>query len=197
MASALEPAALDQLFRSARTFNEWRETPVDERVVKELYDLLKWGPTSANSCPARFVWVRSSEEKSQLASLAMDKNRPKILAAPLTVIIGNDLDFPEMLPKLFPDRGEMMRQTFRQPGLREITAMRNGTLQGGYLIIAARALGLDCGPMSGFDNAAVDQAFFAGTRIQSNFICCLGYGKPNSAFPRNPRLSFEEAGRFA
>jgi 3-hydroxypropanoate dehydrogenase len=107
--SALQPAALDQLFRTARSHNEWSETPVDEPVVRELYDLLKWGPTSANSCPARFVWVRSPEGKSQLASLAMDKNRPKILAAPLTVIIGNDLDFPEMLPKLFPDRGEMLR----------------------------------------------------------------------------------------
>jgi 3-hydroxypropanoate dehydrogenase len=197
VANALEPAALDQLFRTARTFNEWSETPIDERVVRELYDLLKWGPTSANSCPARFVWVRSPEGKSQLASLAMDKNRPKIVAAPLTVIIGNDLDFPDMLPRLFPARGEMMRQTFRQPGLNEVTAMRNGTLQGAYLIIAARALGLDCGPMSGFDNAAVDRAFFVGTRIQSNFICSLGYGKPNSAFPRNPRLNFEEAGRFA
>jgi 3-hydroxypropanoate dehydrogenase len=143
------------------------------------------------------VWVRSPEGKSRLASLAMEMNRPKILAAPLTVIIGNDLDFPETLPKLFPARGEMMRQAFLQPGLAEVTAMRNGTLQGGYLIIAARALGLDCGPMSGFDNAAVDQAFFADTRIQSNFICCLGYGKPNSAFPRNPRFTFEEAGRFA
>jgi 3-hydroxypropanoate dehydrogenase len=194
---ALDPAALDQLFRTARTFNEWSETPVDERVVRELYDLLKWGPTSANSCPARFVWVRSAEGKSRLASLAMEMNRPKILAAPLTVIIGNDLDFPDTLPKLFPARGEMMRQVFREPGLNEITAMRNGSLQGAYLIVAARALGLNCGPMSGFDNAAVDRAYFAGTRIQSNFICCLGYGKPNSPFPRNPRLTFEEAGRFA
>ena len=197
MASALEPAALDQLFCTARSFNEWSDTPVDEHVLREVYDLLKCGPTSANSCPARFVWVRSPEGKSQLASLAMETNRPKILAAPLTVIVGNDLDFPELMPKLFPARGEMMRETFRKPGLNEITAMRNGTLQGAYLIIAARALGLDCGPMSGFDNAAVDKAFFAGTRIQSNFICSLGYGKPNSPFPRNPRLTFEEAGRFA
>lgn len=197
LATALEPAALDQLFRTARTCNEWSDAPVDERVVRELYDLLKWGPTSANSCPARFVWVRSPQGKSLLASLAMDKNQPKILAAPMTVIIGNDLDFPELMPILFPARGEAMRETFRRPGLREVTAMRNGTLQGAYLIIAARALGLDCGPMSGFDNAAVDNAFFAGTRIQSNFICSLGYGKPGSTFARNPRLTFEEAGRFA
>jgi 3-hydroxypropanoate dehydrogenase len=198
MTDALQPAALDQIFRSARTFNEWSDTPVAERTVRELYDLLKWGPTSANSCPARFVWVRSPEGKATLASLAMEGNRPKILAAPLTVIIGNDLDFPESMPKLFPARGDMMRQHFlQQPALAEVSAMRNGSLQGAYLIIAARALGLDCGPMSGFDNAGVDKAFFAGTRIQSNFICCLGYGKPNTPFPRNPRFDFDEAGRFA
>ncbi len=197
MGNTLSAAALDQLFRSARTPNDWRQDEIAEQTVHALYDLLKWGPTSANSTPARFVWVRSAEGKERLASLAMEANRPKILAAPLTVIIGNDLDFPEMMPKLFPARGEMMRQWFLQPGIAEVTAMRNGTLQGGYLILAARALGLDCGPMSGFDNAGVDQAFFAGTRIQSNFICCLGHGKPESVFPRNPRLTFEEAGRFA
>ena len=189
----MEPTALDQLFRTARSINEWSEIPVDERAVRELYDLLKWGPTSANSCPARFVWVRSPEGKSQLASLAMDKNRPKILAAPLTVIIGNDLDFPDMLPKLFPARGEMMQQTFRQPGLNEITAMRNGTLQGAYLIIAARALGLDCGPMSGFDRQGVDKEFFAGTKVKSYFLCNLGYGDASALAPRAARLSFDEA----
>jgi 3-hydroxypropanoate dehydrogenase len=127
----------------------------------------------------------------------MEANRRKISTAPLTVIVGNDLDFPETMPKLFPARGEMMRQMFlQQRELAEVTAMRNGSLQGAYLIIAARALGLNCGPMSGFDNAAVDRTFFAGTRIQSNFICSLGYGKPDSVFPRNPRLTFEEAGRF-
>jgi nitroreductase len=193
----MPPSVLDQLFRTARTYNEWSDAPVDERVVRELYDLLKWGPTSANSCPARFVWVRSSEGKSRLASLAAEVNRPKILAAPLTVIIGHDLNFPDTMPKLFPARGEMMRQYFQKPGVAEVTAMRNGSLQGAYLILAARALGLDCGPMSGFDNAAVDQAFFAGTRIQSNFICSIGHGKPDSPLPRNPRLTFEEAGRMA
>jgi 3-hydroxypropanoate dehydrogenase len=185
------------LFRHARTPNGWTDEPVPEDTVRALYDLFKWGPTSANSSPARYVWVRSAAGKAQLASLAMEANRPKILEAPVTVIIGHDLDFHESMPKLFPARGEMMRQMFRQPGVGEVTAMRNGTLQGAYLIIAARALGLDCGPMSGFNNAAVDQAFFAGTRIQSNFICSLGHGKPESIFPRNPRLSFEEAGRFA
>ncbi len=197
MSNPLAPAALDQLFRTARTYNEWNSEVIDERLIREVYDLLKWGPTSANSCPARFVWVRSDAGKAQLAELAAEMNRPKILAAPLTVIIGNDLDFAENMPKLFPARGEMMQQFFRQPGVTEVTAMRNGTLQGAYLIVAARALGLDCGPMSGFDNAGVDRAFFAGTRIQSNFICCLGHGKPNTPFPRNPRLSFEEAGHFA
>jgi 3-hydroxypropanoate dehydrogenase len=197
MAKPITEAALDQLFRSARTPNDWQPEPVEEGTVRALYDLLKWGPTSANGSPARFVWVQSAEAKSRLAALAMEANRPKILAAPLTAIIGYDLDFPETMPKLFPARGEMMRQMFKQPGLAEVTAMRNGSLQGGYLILAARALGLDCGPMSGFDNAAVDKEFFAGTRIQSNFICCLGHGKPESIFPRNPRLTFEEAGRFA
>jgi 3-hydroxypropanoate dehydrogenase len=197
LAHALPATALDQLFRNARTYNEWSDTPVDDALVRELYDLLKWGPTSANSSPARFVWVRSPEGKAKLASVAMELNRPKILAAPLTVIVGNDLAFADQMPKLFPARAEMMQQWFRQPGVAEITASRNATLQGAYMIIAARALGLDCGPMSGFDHAGVDQAFFAGTRIQSNFICNIGYGKPNTPFPRNPRLSFEDAGRFA
>lgn len=197
MAKPLPPAALDQLFRHARTYNDWSSEPVDEDTLRALYDLLKWGPTSANSNPARFVWVRSAEGKSRLASLAMEANRPKILSAPVTAIIGHDLDFPHTMPKLFPARGEMMRGYFQQSGVAEVTAMRNGSLQGAYLIVAARALGLDCGPMSGFDNAGVDQAFFAGTRIQSNFICSLGHGKPESVFPRNPRLTFEEAGRFA
>jgi len=197
MANPLPAAALDQLFRTARTPNDWLPQPVEEETVRALYDLLKWGPTSANSSPARFVWVRSPEGKAQLASLAMEANRPKILAAPVTVIIGHDLDFPDTMPKLFPARGEMMRQMFKQPGVGEVSAVRNGTLQGGYLIVAARALGLDCGPMSGFNNAGVDQAFFAGTQIRSNFICCLGHAKPESIYPRNPRLSFEEAGRFA
>ena len=197
MRNEVSPAVLDQIFRTARTYNGWSDTAVDEGVVRELYDLLKWGPTSANCCPARFVWVRSAEGRAQLAGLAAETNRPKILAAPLVVIIGNDLDFPDKLPSLLPHNAEMMQTYFAQPGLAEVTAMRNGSLQGAYLIIAARALGLDCGPMSGFDNAGVDQAFFASTRIQSNFICCLGVGKQASLFPRNPRLTFEEAGRFA
>jgi len=196
MRSAISAKSLDQIFRSAHTYNGWADTPVQESVVRDLYDLLKWGPTSANCCPARFVWVRSTEGKAKLAGLAFEKNRPKILEAPLTVIIGNNLDFADALPKLMPKNAEAMQKAFAQPGMSEVTAMRNGTLQGAYLIIAARALGLDCGPMSGFDNTGVDQAFFAGTHIQSNFICSVGYGKPDSVFPRNPSLSFEEAGHF-
>ena len=197
MRSAVSAESLDQILRSARTYNGWTDTPVEERAVHDLYDILKWGPTSANSSPARFVWIRSAEGKAKLAGLAWEKNRPKILAAPLTVIIGNDLDFADAMPKLMPHNAEAMQKAFAQPGMSEITAMRNGSLQGAYLIIAARALGLDCGPMSGFDNAGVDRVFFAGTRIQSNFICNIGYGNPDSVFPRNPRLTFEEAGQWA
>jgi 3-hydroxypropanoate dehydrogenase len=188
--------ALDQIFRSARTYQGWTDLPVEEHVIRELYDLLKWGATSANCSPARFVWVRSTEGKAKLAELAFERNRPKILQAPLTVIIGNDLDFADRLPTLLPHNAAAMQKAFAAPGMSEMTAMRNGSLQGAYLIIAARALGLDCGPMSGFDNAGVDRVFFAGTRIQSNFICSLGYGDPDSLFPRNPRLTFEEAGHF-
>jgi 3-hydroxypropanoate dehydrogenase len=197
MTSALNDVSLDQIFRSARTFNSWTDRPVKDATVREIYDLMKWGPTSANSSPARFVWVRSADGKATLAGLAAEPNKQKILKAPVTVIIGHDLEFAGELPKLLPHAAEVMQQYFAAPGVAEVTAMRNGTLQGAYLIVAARALGLDCGPMSGFDNAGVDEAFFSGTRIKSNFICSIGYGDPASVFPRNPRLSFEEAGRWA
>src|SRR5712672_4003870 len=207
MRNAVSSEALDQIFRTARTYNGWSDTAVDEGVVRNLYDLLKWGPTSANSCPARFVWVRSPEGKAQLAALAVEKNRPKILAAPLTVIIGNDLDFPDALPKLLPHNAETAQKVFAQPGLAEVMAMRNGSLQGAYLIIAARALGLDCGPMSGFDHAKVDEEFFAAGKpcfgcdqeffpeghVKTNFLCNLGYGDPGALHPRLPRLPFHEA----
>jgi 3-hydroxypropanoate dehydrogenase len=197
MTNALPDHSLDQIFRTARTYNGWTDRPVEEALVSQLYDLLKWGPTSANVSPARFVWVRSAEGKVKLAGLALEGNRPKILQAPITVIIGHDLDFADKLPKLLPHRAEVMQKAFAAPGLAEVTAMRNGALQGAYLIVAARALGLDCGPMSGFNNLEVDKAFFAGTRIQSNFICSIGYGDPASFFPRNPRLSFDEVSRWA
>jgi 3-hydroxypropanoate dehydrogenase len=194
----LDDPALDTLFRTARTRNGWSATPVSDDQVHELYELMKWGPTSGNGCPARYVWVRSAEGKSKLAALASEANRPKILAAPMTVIVGYDLQFAEQMPKLFPARGEAMKSMFeKSPQIAETTAFRNGTLQGAYLIIAARALGFDCGPMSGFDNAAVDRAFFADTQIRSNFLCCIGHGTEENLYPRNPRLTFEEAGRFA
>jgi 3-hydroxypropanoate dehydrogenase len=197
MSSKLSVPSLDQLFLKARSRNAWTARPVSDEQIHELYDLLKMGPTSANSCPARFVWVRSAEGKSSLAALASSTNGPKILAAPVTVIIGYDLEFADRMSELFPARGEMLKATFSEPKLAETTAFRNGSLQGAYLILGARALGLDCGPMSGFDNAGVDKAFFAGTRIKSNFICSIGYGLDDALFPRNPRLTFDEAGRFA
>jgi len=193
MTTKLDNAALNQLFIEARTRNGWTDKPVSDALIHELYDLVKFGPTSANGSPARFVWVRSPEGKAKLASLSMATNPAKILAAPVTVIIGHDLAFAEKFDTLFPARAEMMKTMFSVPAVAEITAFRNGTLQGAYLILAARALGLDTGPMSGFDNAGVDEAFFAGTTIKSNFICCLGYGSDENLFPRNPRLSFEEA----
>jgi 3-hydroxypropanoate dehydrogenase len=197
MHESLNPDALDQLFRTARSYNSWSGQAVSEPQIRELYQLMKWGPTSANCCPARFIWVRSEEGKSKLAALAHDNNRAKILGAPLTVIVGYDLDFPETMPRLFPERGEKLRHFFRNPAIVETTAFRNGSLQGAYLILAARALGFDCGPMSGFDNAAVDREFFAGTRIKSNFLCSIGHGTVTGLFPRNPRLTFEETGQFA
>lgn len=197
MTNKLDDRALDRLFRAARTRNGWSEQPVTDHQLRELYELLKFGPTSGNCCLARFIWVRSAEAKSRLAALAAPNNAPKILAAPVTVIVGYDLDFAEQLPKLFPARGKDMRAYYSDPLVAQTTAFRNSSLQGAYLIIAARALGLDCGPMSGFRNEAVDSAFFANTRIKSNFICSIGYGSNENLFPRNPRLTFEEAGRFA
>ncbi len=199
MKTAIALEALDQLFRTARTPNAWSDKPVEEAVIYQLYDLFKWGPTASNSCPARFVWVRSPEAKAQLASVVLPPNRPKVLAAPVTVIIGSDLGFSDSLPKLLsPERLPVVLGILKaHEGMTESMAMRNGSLQGAYLLLAARALGLDCWPMSGFDNAGVDREFFAGTRIQSNFLCSLGYANPELVHPRGPRLTFDETGRFA
>jgi 3-hydroxypropanoate dehydrogenase len=198
MADKIDKTALQQLFINARTRNGWTKREVTDAQVHELYDLVKLGPTSANTCPARFVWVRSAEGKTKLAEAASANNKAKILAAPITVIIGYDLDCPETLPKLFPARGEQLKSMFQSDSaLTEATAFRNSSLQGAYLILAARALGLDCGPMSGFDHRLLDEAFFAGTRIKSNFLCSIGYGSDENLFPRNPRLTFDEAGRWA
>jgi 3-hydroxypropanoate dehydrogenase len=197
VSNKLDDLALDRLFRTARTRNAWTDRPITEQQLRELYDLVKFGPTSANCCPARFVWVRSAEGKSKLAALAAPGNAPKILVAPVTVIVGYDLDFAEQMPRLVPARGKEMQGYFSDPLVAQTTAFRNSSLQGAYLIIAARSLGLDCGPMSGFSNEAVDSEFFANTRIKSNFICSVGYGSDENLFPRNPRLTFEESGRFA
>ena len=196
MTSALNGQSLDQIFRSARTPNGWADRPVEDDTVREIYDLMKWGPTSANSSPARFVWVRSADGKATLAGLAAEPDNQKILQAPVTVIIGHDLDFAGKLPKLMPHAAEVMQQYFAAPGRGrgDGYAKRNAARR----LPHHRCAGVwDCGPMSGFDNAGVDKAFFSSTRIQSNFICSIGYGDPASVFPRNPRLSFEEAGRWA
>ncbi|MGE5538333.1 MAG: malonic semialdehyde reductase [Gemmatimonas sp.] len=192
----LEDEALDVLFRKARTHNGWLPGAVPEATLRAIYDLMKWGATSANCSPGRFVFVTSREAKEKLRPALIAGNVDKTMAAPCTVIIGYDLDFYEHLPRLFPH--DDARSWFvGNDELIRTTAFRNGTLQGAYLMLAARALGLDCGPMSGFDNATVDAAFFAGTRVRSNFLCNLGRGDPAKLFDRSPRFSFEDVCRIA
>ncbi|HEY4123438.1 MAG TPA: malonic semialdehyde reductase [Rhizomicrobium sp.] len=191
-AHAINDEALDIIFRSARTQNKWLDKPVSDPMLMAIYDLMRWGPTSANNSPARILFISSPEAKERLKPFLSEGNRAKTMSAPVTAIIGYDLDFPEHLPRLFPHNQDA-KNWFGNPELREKTAFRNGSLQGGYFIMAARAVGLDCGPMSGFDNAGVDKEFFAGTNIKSNFICALGYGDPTGLFERSPRLSFDEA----
>lgn len=193
--SKLDTAALAQLFTEARTRNGWKPDALPEALLRELYDLVKFGPTAANTTPARFIFVQSDEAKAKLAALSSGSNGAKILAAPVTVIVGYDLDFPETLDKLFPN-APGAKTWFGDPVAKEVGALRNSSLQGGYFILAARALGLDVGPMSGFDNAGVDAAFFGGTNIKSNFIASIGYGTDDGLFPRNPRLDFEEAAKI-
>ncbi|MFI8719511.1 malonic semialdehyde reductase [Stenotrophomonas sp. NPDC077464] len=195
MSNVLNDAALDQLFRTARTQNAFLDKPVEDDQLKALYDLLKWGPTAANGSPARFVFVKSAEAKAKLAPALSEGNHDKTLAAPVTVIIGFDEDFHEKLPYLFPHTDAKAWFDGPREGRHE-SAFRNGSLQGAYLILAARALGLDAGPMSGFDPAKVDDAFFKGTPIKSNFLVNLGYGDSSGLFPRLPRLSFDEAARI-
>lgn len=196
MARPVDDHALDQLFRDARSHQAWTDQAVTETDLRALYELTKCGPTSANSSPARFVWLVSAEAKARLKPHLSAANAEKVPKAPVTVIIGYDTAFAEQLPRLFP-QAPTAKDWFADPKVAEITAFRNGTLQGGYLIMAARALGLDCGPMSGFDNAGVDREFFAGTTIKSNFICSIGRGDASKLSPRSPRLSFEEAGWIA
>ncbi|MGR4862591.1 malonic semialdehyde reductase [Caulobacter sp. LARHSG274] len=193
--SKLDAAALAQLYTEARTRHGWQPEPIPEPVLRELYDLVKFGPTAFNSTPARFLFLTSPEAKARLAALSSGSNGAKILKAPVTIIVGYDLDFPETLDTLFPNLPGA-KNWFADPAAKEVAALRNSSLQGGYLILAARALGLDTGPMSGFDNAGVDAEFFAGTSIKSNFIVSIGYGTDEKLFPRNPRLDFDAAAKI-
>jgi 3-hydroxypropanoate dehydrogenase len=193
--SALSNAAMKQLFLEARTHRVWKDTPVSEDMLHAVYNLMKWGPTSANSCPARLVFVVSAEAKEKLIACLSPGNVKKVQSAPATVIVAEDLEFYEQLSRLSP-RGDARSMFLGKKELIESTAFRNSSIQGGYLILAARALGLDCGPMSGFDNAKVDAAFFAGTAWRSNFLCNIGHGDSSALHPREPRLDFSDACRI-
>jgi 3-hydroxypropanoate dehydrogenase len=207
MSHPLNDAALDALFLKARTHNAWLYKPVSDDLLRRLYDLMKWGPTSANCCPARILFLRTPEAKQRLAPALAPGNLEKTMKAPVTAIIAHDAKFYEQLPRLFPHNPGAREWFSNSPELAEITAFRNGTLQGGYFILAARSLGLDCGPMSGFDNAKVDEEFFPAGKVEgesdqevplsghvkSNFLCNLGYGDPSKLLPRSPRLEFDEA----
>jgi len=193
----IDAAGLDLLFHEARTHNKWKPDPVSDETLKELYETLKWGPTSANSSPARFVFIRTKEGKEKLAPALSSGNMEKTMAAPVTVIVAYDPKFYEHLPKLFPHNPDATSWFTSNDSLAATTAFRNGTLQGAYLMIAARAMGLDIGAMSGFDNAKVDAAFFAHNGWRSNFLVNLGYGDPAGLFNRSPRLTLDEAAQFA
>jgi len=206
MSNRVNEQGLDLIFRQARTHNAWLAQPVSDATLRELYDLMKWGPTSANCSPARIVFLRSAEAKQRLLPALAPGNVDKTMSAPVTAIIAYDIKFYEALPKLFPHT-DARAWFVDTPELAEVTAKRNSSLQGAYFMIAARALGLDCGPMSGFDNAKVDheffpadpaknsfqQEYFADSHIKTNFLCNLGYGDPAQLFPRSPRLDFDEA----
>lgn len=182
---------IDLAFLRGRTYSAWLDKPVDDAVLLQAYDLAKMGPTSANCCPMRIAFVKSREAKEKLKRCLAEGNVDKTTAAPVTALIAYDLEFYDHLPRLFPHTDA--RSWFvGKPSLIQDTAFRNGTLQGAYFMLAARSLGLDCGPLSGFDNAGVDAAFFAGTSLRSNFLCNLGYGDPNKLYPRAPRLAFDE-----
>jgi 3-hydroxypropanoate dehydrogenase len=186
---------VEQIFTNARSQNGYLDVPVDAETLRRLYETLKWGPTSANSSPARFVFVHSDEARQRLAACVSQGNVEKVRQAPVTVIVGMDLRFYDELPALFPHT-DARKWFVDQPELVESTAFRNSSLQGAYLIIAARALGLDCGPMSGFDSERVDAEFWAGTTVKTNFLCTLGMGDHSKIFPRSPRLAFEQACRL-
>ena len=207
MNERVDEAALDALFREARTYSKWLPRPVTDDTLRELYEMLKWAPTSANAAPARFAFLRTTEAKARLRPALAPMNVQKAMTAPVVAIIGYDVKFYDQLPKLFPHNTGMAALFAGNPELAETTARRNSSLQGAYLILAARALGLDCGPMSGFDAAKVDEEFFAAGKpcfgcdqeffpeghVRSNFLCNLGYGEPSALHPRLPRLAFSEA----
>lgn len=195
MSHAVNDEALDIVFRAARSQNKWLDKPVSPALLMAVYALMRMGPTSANCSPARIVFLMSEESKLRLKPHLIASNVEKSMTAPAVAVIGYDPDFPALLPRLFP-HNPGAKDWFNDPVLRERTAFRNGTLQGAYFIIAARALGLDCGPMSGFNNDEVDKEFFAGTNVKSNFICGVGYGDPSGVFARSPRLEFDEACRI-
>ena len=193
MSDVLSDEGQDLLFRNARTHNAWLDRPVDDALLRRVYDLAKMGPTSANMCPMRIVFVKSKEAKEKLRPALDAGNVDKTMKAPVTAILAMDVHFFEMLPKLFPHADARAWFKDLPENVLEYIALRNSSLQGAYFMLAARALGLDCGPMSGFANAKVDAAFFAGTTVKSNFLCNLGHGDVSKLYPRSPRLSFEEA----
>lgn len=188
----LDQHAFDTLFTQARTHNAWQNKPVSDELCQQIYDLTKWGSTSANCSPARIVFVKSAAEKEKLVACMAPGNQEKTKTAPVTAIIAMDMEFYEQLPKLFPHADARSWFVGNQANI-DATAFRNSTLQGGYFMLAARALGLDCGPMSGFDVDKVNATFFAGSSLKVNFMCNLGYGDASQLFPRSPRLSFDEA----
>lgn len=192
MTATVSDADLDILFRNARTYRAWKDVPVSRAMLQAVYELAVLGPTNANSQPGRFLFLITRAAKDRLKPHLDAGNVDKTMKAPATVIIGYDLNFTEKLPRVAP-HSPKLKEYFADPDFAAEAALQSGTLQGGYLILAARALGLDCGPMSGFNNAGVDKEFFAGTAVKSNFLCNLGHGDPASLFPRQPRLAFDEA----
>ncbi|MBL9142022.1 MAG: malonic semialdehyde reductase [Phycisphaerae bacterium] len=188
----IDKTAQDQLFFNARTHNAWQAKPVSDQTLRDLFDLMKWAPTSANCSPLRVVFVKSADAKAKLLACVAPGNVDKTKAAPVTAILAQDMQFHEQLPKLFPHADARSWYTGKDDLIRD-TAFRNSSIQGGYFILAARALGLDCGPMSGFDAPALDKAFFSGTTFKANFLCNLGYGDAGKLFPRSPRFEFAEA----
>jgi 3-hydroxypropanoate dehydrogenase len=195
MSQALAKESLNQLFTEARTHHAWQDKPVSDEQLKSLYELTKWGPTAVNAVPMRILFLKSKEAKEKLVPALMGSNVEQVRTASVTAIIAFDEKFHDQLPKLFPAFDARPMYT-SNPELAHETAFRNGSLQGGYFMIAARALGLDVGPMSGFDNAKVDESFFKGTTWRSNFLCNLGYGVAEKLYPRGHRLSFEEAAKI-